>query len=112
MPAVALLTRLIRGRDGRLLADEWRYGGAQAYRGTAVADSQPVPAHRSEQCAVAQLGGEGSDPGSLCARRTARDDVPRAGGRGGATASPGCFCARSTGPDVGDGVVTGGAEAD
>jgi cation diffusion facilitator CzcD-associated flavoprotein CzcO len=31
------MARLIRGRDGRLLADEWRYGGAQAYRGTAVA---------------------------------------------------------------------------
>ncbi|HEU0129026.1 MAG TPA: hypothetical protein VFQ48_10540 [Pseudonocardiaceae bacterium] len=32
--------RLIRGRGGRLLADEWP-------------DSQPVPAHRSPQCAGA-----------------------------------------------------------
>jgi cation diffusion facilitator CzcD-associated flavoprotein CzcO len=29
--------QLIRGRDGRLLADEWRHGGAQAYLGTTVA---------------------------------------------------------------------------
>jgi cation diffusion facilitator CzcD-associated flavoprotein CzcO len=28
---------LIRGRDGRLLADDWRDGGAQAYLGTTVA---------------------------------------------------------------------------
>ncbi len=31
------MARLIRGRDGRLLADEWRHGGAQAYLGTTVA---------------------------------------------------------------------------
>ncbi|HVE97387.1 MAG TPA: NAD(P)/FAD-dependent oxidoreductase [Pseudonocardiaceae bacterium] len=31
------MARLIRGRGGRLLVDEWRHGGAQAYLGTAVA---------------------------------------------------------------------------
>jgi cation diffusion facilitator CzcD-associated flavoprotein CzcO len=30
------IARLIRGRDGRLLADDWRDGGAQAYLGTTV----------------------------------------------------------------------------